>query len=172
MIESNCRISKIRLKKGGNMKSKFGLTDEQKQKIADQLGVLLASNYGLYFNTLNAHWNMEDSRFLFLHEMLEEQYKSLADAGDEIAERIRQMGHKAPGSFKKLAESNSFTDLSEEASADQMLTHLAECHEAAIQKCREISVLGEECGDFGLVDMLGGLLRDHEKTAWMLRSHL
>lgn len=154
------------------MKPNFGIDESFTKKINDQLVVLLANNYTLYFNTLNAHWNMEDGRFIALHEMLEGQYKALADAGDDIAERIRQMGYKAPGSMKKIAGSATLQDLDENAPADKMLDHLAMCHESAVGFMREFSKLGEEAGDYGLVDMLGTLIRDHEKAAWILRSHL
>ena len=154
------------------MKPNFGIDESFTKKINEQLVVLLANNYSLYFNTLNAHWNIEDSRFIALHEMLETQYKALADAGDEIAERIRQMGYKAPGSMQAMVQKATLKNVEESSTADKMIAHLASCHETSVVFMREFSKLGEEAGDYGLVDMLGTLIRDHEKTAWILRSHL
>ena len=154
------------------MKVKIGLTSEQTEKLSNNLTKILANNYALYFLTLHAHWNMEDPRFFFLHELLEKQYLTLAESGDDIAERIRVMGHTAPGSIKTLANESDLPDMPENASADVMIDHLAICHEGAFVALRKLSEVGEEAKDYGLVDLLGTMVREHEKTAWLLRSHL
>ncbi len=154
------------------MKTNFGMSEEKSKVIVKYLNKTLANTYGLYFLTLHAHWNIEDPRFLFIHEMLEKQYGALAESGDEIAERIRQMGYKALGSLKTFAAMCDFKEFTDNATADGMLDYLAICHEKTVQDLRNFSKIGEECGDYGLVDMLGTMVRDHEKTAWVLRSHL
>ena len=54
-----------------------------------------------------------------------------------------------------------------------MLTTLLTDHETLIRHLRmDLESCGEEYGDEGTTDFLTGLMRMHEKTAWVLRSHL
>lgn len=153
------------------MKPKFGLDEKGIQQIAGHLQKSVAHTYALYIATLNCHWNIEDPRFHFLHEMFQSQYENLAENGDLLAERIRQMGVKVTASLSQFSKDSSFK-IDAHAQTDEMLELLAKGHEEAIIHLRELSELGEQYKDFGLVDLLGGILRDHEKTAWFLRSHL
>lgn len=154
------------------MQVHFGIEDQKNKDLAVCLQKALANTFSVYINTLNCHWNMEDPRFFFFHKMLEEQYENLADNIDEIAERIRQMGAKVPVSLGHFAKQSDIQPISELASANEMLSKLADSHEKIILSLRDVSKSAEKYNDFGLVDLLGKLLRDHEKTAWILRSHL
>ncbi len=154
------------------MKVHFGLDQNKIDHLAKLMSKALANTYALYINTLSCHWNLEDPRFLFLHEMLQKQYEQLAENGDEIAERIRQMGVKVEASLASFAKHTDISPIGENLSGDQMLSILASSHEKVTLDLRHLSEVAEEYKDYGLVDLLGGLLRDHEKTAWFLRSHL
>ena len=85
-----------------DMDINIGISESHRKKIADELSKVLADTYMLYLKTHNYHWNVTGAHFHSLHEQFEEQYTELADAIDEIAERIRALGHKAPGSFKEF----------------------------------------------------------------------
>ena len=82
------------------------------------------------------------------------------------------MGEKVPASLQHFAAHSDLPAIDPHHSGDQMLSALATAHEKTILEFRKISALADEYQDYGLVDLLGGLLRDHEKTAWFLRSHL
>jgi len=154
------------------MKVQFGLEGDGQSELSVGLNKVLANTYSLYINTLNCHWNIEDPSFIALHEMFQSQYEDLAEAGDLLGERLRQMGEKVPASLRFFAENSSFEDIDEHASAKQMITQLASFHEKAIISLRDLSDIAEKYKDYGLVDLLGSLLREHEKTAWFLRSHV
>lgn len=154
------------------MKTHFGLENQQTKKITSLLSLAIANTYSLAINTLNCHWNLENPGFLFLHEMLQKQYEDLIENGDLLAERIRQMGEKVAASLAIFAKNQTLSPIHETASCKEMLEQLTASHEKLILDLRELSSLGEEYNDFGLVDLLGGILRNHEKTAWILRSHL
>jgi starvation-inducible DNA-binding protein len=154
------------------MRPHFGLELDQIKEIISFLNTAVANTYSLAIDTLNCHWNLEDPGFLFIHEMLQEQYQQLIENGDLLGERIRQMGEKVPASLATFAKNQTLSPTKETASCKEMLSHLASSHETLILDLRKLSSIGEEYGDFGLVDLLGGILRDHEKTAWILRSHL
>lgn len=154
------------------MKAYFGINSEEKHELVAFLNHAVANNYALYINTLNCHWNVEDPRFIALHKMFESQYEALAESGDLLAERIRQMGYKVKASVKSFAEKADFESIDEHSSADEMIAQLAISHEKTTLSFRKLSELAEKYSDYGLVDLLGSLIREHEKTAWFLRSHL
>ena len=86
------------------MELNIGIKAADRDAIATGLSRLLADSYTLYLKTHNYHWNVEGPMFSTLHQMFEEQYTELATAVDEIAERIRALGIKAPGSYSSFSE--------------------------------------------------------------------
>ena len=70
----------------------------------EALRVVLADSYVLYLKTQNYHWNVSGGNFITLHDLFETLYQDLAIAVDDIAERIRTLGHKAPASFRQFSE--------------------------------------------------------------------
>lgn len=138
---------------------------------AQWLSQILADTYVLYLKTQNCHWNVTDARFHSMHEMFEEQYKALAEAIDEVAERIRMLKVKAPGSMRQFLKMSSLEEASEDMSGNDMLRAL--CHDREVL-AKHIRPKIEEMinsGDQGSGDLLIQQLRMHEKAAWMLRSH-
>lgn len=154
------------------MKSKLGLEETICQQLAQNLGLILADTYVLYAKTQNFHWNVTDPRFYFLHQLFEKQYQELAEAIDEIAERIRILGERSPGTLKQFIEMSSLKETDGDISADEMLEALLKDHETLCLYIRERIELATKLGDEGTADLLIQRLRAHEKSAWMLRSHL
>jgi starvation-inducible DNA-binding protein len=148
------------------------LEEEIRQQIAQHLGLLLADTYVLYTKTQNFHWNVIDPRFYSLHLLFEKQYEELAEAIDEIAERIRMLGHLVPGNFRQFLHMTSLKESNGDLSADQMIIELLNNHEGLCSFIRERISLASELKDEGSADLLIDRLRAHEKAAWMLRSHL
>ena len=152
----------------------IGIAAENLGRITAILSQVLADQHVLYQKTRNYHWNLTGRRFLPLHELFEKQYRMLVEAIDETAERIRVLGGVAPGSMKEFL---SLASLQEDDGhlipGEEALEALAGDHTAAVRMLRKaIDETAEENDDAGTADFLTGLLRDHEKTAWMLRSHL
>ena len=82
----------------------IGISEKDREKIADGLSRLLADTYSLYLKTHYFHWNVTGPMFQTLHLMFETQYNELALAVDSVAERIRSLGYEAPGSYKAYAK--------------------------------------------------------------------
>lgn len=82
----------------------IGIDAEDRTAIAAGLSRLLADSYTMYLQTHNFHWNVTGPMFSTLHTLFETQYTELATAVDEIAERIRALGVKAPGSYAAFSE--------------------------------------------------------------------
>jgi starvation-inducible DNA-binding protein len=153
------------------MESEMGLEVNIRQQLAHNLSLILADTYVLYTKTQNFHWNVIDPRFYSLHLLLEKQYEELAEAIDEIAERIRMLGEMAPGSLKQFIEMTSLKESDGDMDADEMLEQLINDHETLCRCIRERIELASKLGDEGTADLLIQRLRAHEKNAWMLRSH-
>lgn len=150
----------------------IGMSDAQRQTIAQGLAKVLADSYSLSIKTHNYHWNVTGPQFNALHTMFEGQYTELAAAIDEIAERIRALGHLAPGSFREFAALTSIGDGDGSQNAEAMVRDLVKGQETVARTCRELFPAAEEAGDQPTCDLLTVRMQTHEKTAWMLRSML
>ena len=150
----------------------IGMTPEQRQQIANQLSALLADSYSLYLKTHNYHWNVTGPLFNTLHTMFEAQYTELATAVDEIAERIRALGIKAPGSYSAFSALTSISEATGGESAEQMIRALVEGQETVARTARAAFPAADSANDEPTADLLTQRMQIHEKNAWMLRSML
>jgi starvation-inducible DNA-binding protein len=156
------------------MSVNIGLTDDDRPRVVAILNTLLADEFLLYTKTRNFHWNVTGPQFNDLHKFFEAQYEALDETIDEVAERARALGGRAAGSLEefrataRLGEKPGATP-----SARDMLATLLADHEALVRSLREdITTVNDRHHDVGTADFLTGLLEQHEKTAWMLRSFL
>ncbi len=154
------------------MELNIGISPEDREKIASGLSQLLADSYTLYLKTHNYHWNVEGPMFNTLHLMFEEHYTELATAVDEIAERIRALGVKAPGSYGAYAKLTTVEEGSGDESAEEMIRQLVAGQEAVVRTAREVFKTAEGASDEPTADLLTQRMQIHEKNAWMLRSML
>jgi starvation-inducible DNA-binding protein len=150
----------------------IGINAEDRQQIATGLSKLLADSYSLYLKTHNYHWNVEGPLFNTLHLMFEEHYTELATAVDEIAERIRALGIKAPGSYTAFRELTSIDEATGDESAETMIRQLVIGQETVARTAREAIKAAEAASDEPTADLLTQRMQNHEKNAWMLRSML
>ncbi len=150
----------------------IGISEEHRRKIAHDLGKLLADSYTLYLKTHNFHWNVTGPQFNTLHVMFEQHYNELALAVDEIAERIRSLGHPAPGTYAAFNELKSIDEEDGVPDAGEMTRLLLLGHEAVVRTARSAFPTAEEANDQASLDLLTRRIDVHEKTAWMLRSML
>ena len=151
----------------------IGLSADQRGAIAGGLSKVLADTYTLYLTTHNFHWNVTGPMFNTLHLMFMEQYTELWNAVDPIAERIRSLGHPAPGSYAAFGALASIDDApTEPPKAMDMVLILKQGHEAVARTARAVFPLADGAGDEPTADLLTQRLTVHEQTAWMLRSLL
>lgn len=154
------------------MKIAIGIKDEDRQTLADELSKLLADSYTLYLKTHNFHWNVTGPMFQTLHLMFEQHYTELALAVDVIAERIRALGHYAPGSYKAFSSLATVQESEGVPKAVDMIKQLVEAHETVVRTARGVLRVANDAGDDATADVATQRLQIHEKTAWMLRSLL
>lgn len=150
----------------------IGISDKDREKIAKGLSALLADSYTLYLMTHNFHWNVKGPEFNSLHLMFMGQYTEQWNALDIIAERIRALGHPAPGTYKEFVKLASIREVEGVPRAMEMVRHLVAAQEATARTARELFPLVDAANDQPTADVLTQRLDVHEKTAWMLRSLL
>jgi len=151
----------------------IGIGAKDRAAIAGGLSRLLADTYTLYLTTHNFHWNVTGPMFNTLHVMFMGQYTELWNAVDPIAERIRSLGHPAPGSYAAFGRLSSLPDAPETPpKALEMVRVLVAGHEAVARTARALFPLADKAGDEPTADLLTQRLTVHEQTAWMLRSLL
>ena len=151
----------------------IGISEADRAAIAGGLSNLLADTYTLYLTTHNFHWNVTGPMFNTLHLMFMTQYTELWNAVDPVAERIRSLGHAAPGSYAQFSTLASIQDApAAPPKALEMVRILVEGHEAVARTARGMFPLADKAGDEPTADLLTQRLTVHEQTAWMLRSLL
>jgi starvation-inducible DNA-binding protein len=155
------------------MKIDIGLKDNSRKTVADALAPMLADSYALALKTQNFHWNVVGPEFPYLHKQFDELYSELAEAVDSLAERIRVLGHAAPGSFaafEKLKQIKESTGAP--PAAKEMVGELWHDNEALVRHARKVKDLAESVGDVETGDMMIERMQVHAKAAWMLRAQL
>ena len=151
----------------------IGISDKDRAAMAQGLSRLLADTYTLYLTTHNFHWNVTGPMFNTLHTMFMVQYTELWNAVDPIAERIRSLGHFAPGSYAQFGQLASLPDApAQPPKATEMIRILVEGHEAVARTARSLFPLADKASDEPTADLLTQRLTVHEQAAWMLRSLL
>ncbi|MEO6315272.1 MAG: DNA starvation/stationary phase protection protein [Chitinophagaceae bacterium] len=156
------------------MITSIGIDQKDLKEVAHLLNGLLADEFVLYTKTRNAHWNIEGPDFYNKHKFFEEQYQQLDQIVDDIAERIRSLGHYAPGTLALFLQLTHLTEQTmEKNDAEGFITSLLTDHESVIIHFREnIIPMAGKLHDAGTSDFITGLVEIHEKMAWMLKAHL
>ena len=161
--------------KKGNSSSpsiNIGISDKDRAAVAAELSKLLADSYTLYMMTHNFHWNVTGPMFNTLHTMFITQYTEEWTALDAIAERMRSLGHYAPGTYREFAKLSSIPEPTKVPSATEMIQLLVEGNEAVAKTARAAFKQADAANDQPTADLLTQRLDIHEKNAWMLRSLL
>ena len=152
----------------------IGISEENKQILADQLSKILADEFLLYSKTLDAHWNIEGPDFHTVHVYFETLYNEQQGIVDTVAEKIRAIGHYVPAQLSKYLQLTHLSERTRDKNDSLTLfAELLEDHESIIIFLREnIKPMADKLKAEGISDYITGLMEYHEKTAWMLRSHL
>jgi len=171
--ESDNRNIKNNLKEGIGMKANIDLSDEQREGVIAILNNVLSDEYILYTKTRNYHWNVTGPQFNDLHKFFEEQYTELTEVVDDTAERARSLGGWALGTLKEFSQQARLNEHPDQyPNARQMIANLLADHETLVRQLRIDLEAAEKHHDMGTNDFLIGLMKQHEKMAWMLRAFL
>lgn len=165
-------MSVTKVKPAAN-EAEIGIAPAARKEVAQLLKESLANTYSLQLKTQYYHWNVTGPSFSSLHALFASQYEELAEAVDELAERIRSLGHTTPGTFYEFAALASLKeDKYPPSDWKAMVANLLAAHEALARSVRDKIPVAQKAGDEGTADLFIGRLQAHEKAAWMLRSYL
>jgi starvation-inducible DNA-binding protein len=157
------------------MKTNIGLSLKNRQKVVNELSILLADEFVLCTKTKHAHWNVAGIDFVEKHLFFQSQFEQLDIIVDEVAERIRSLDHYAPGSLKQFLQLTHLTEVSigDKNDSHSFIKDLLVDHESMIIHCREyIRLFGTDLEDYGSADFVTKLLLTHEKMAFFLRASM
>lgn len=150
-----------------------GISPKNSEAVALILNTLLADEYVLYTKVRNYHWNVEGPSFMELHKFYEGMYTELAETIDEVAERIRKIGHYAEGRLKDFVALAHLEEEQYTKDPKEQQKNLLDDHETIARFVREhIGEAEDKYKDVGTSDFLTAVLKDHEKWAWFLRAYL
>jgi starvation-inducible DNA-binding protein len=152
----------------------IGLEKNQREGVSALLNDLLSDHFTFYVKSLNYHWNVESHHFNDLHALFKSIYEKQSDICDELAERVRALGHVSFGTMQEFSKASKIEEAPGKKLSDQeMIKQLLEDLELII---RTIRTSAKECDetydDAGTNNLLLNLLEKQEKTAWMLRASL
>ncbi len=140
--------------------------------VAESLKGFAADTYMLLAKTQACHWNMTGANFIGLHKLTEEQYRELFEAADELAERVRALGHPAPLSVSEMVSLTRIEELREAPDTVEAVQILAADNTAMSRRARELAEEADENDDPATHDMLAARVEAHDKNAWLLRANL
>jgi starvation-inducible DNA-binding protein len=139
----------------------------------EPLKLVLADTFVLYMKTYAVHWNYKGAKFFSVHKLTEEHYQELAEAIDNIAERIRAKGEEAPISLSNILGSSDLSEMkNQSASDDSALRELVAGHTLLAKRANQAVKALEQAEDYFSMDMMVDRIGAHEKAVWMLRSFL
>ncbi len=141
-----------------------------REVLSELLGRALASTYVLYHKTHAFHWNVTGPLFYAVHNLTDAQYKDMAEAVDQIAERVRAIGFPTPIGLSRYARESMVEDVLEFPDTGTMVQQLARDHQTLAEQLREIVKVAEDADDVYTADLLTSRIGFHEESAWMLNA--
>ncbi len=153
---------------------KTTVLNEVKVEISELMKEILADEFVLYTKARNYHWNVTGPHFYGLHGAFEKIYDELAEDIDVIAERIRVLGSKTPGTLKEFL---NLSTLNEEPGKYpdhlSMVQNIVNDFEIVIDKLNSAAYkMQNEFSDEVSAGMFYGFVEKYQKTVWMLKSLL
>src|SRR5579863_2995432 len=111
------------------MEVNIGIAEQSKIALSEGLSRVLADTYTIYLKTQNFHWNVRGPEFYALHLLFEKHYQEMAEAVDEIAERIRALGFYVEASFSTFSRLTGIKEEEKVLLAKDMIISLVKGHE-------------------------------------------
>jgi starvation-inducible DNA-binding protein len=150
----------------------IGLNVEKSQILAEKLNELLADYSVLYQNIRGYHWNIKGDKFFELHDKYQELYENLFIKIDEVAERIRTLGHTPIHKYSIYLKTAKVKESAEVADGTNDVKDILESFKTIITLQRELLDLSAETEDEGTNALMSDYIREQEKLVWMYSAYL
>jgi len=129
---------------------------------------LLGSASVLSTKAQNFHWNVQGPDFVQYHEFLGEYYSFVDGHIDRIAEQIRTLNVRAPGSLSEFTSLSVIDEDTNATNALQMLDELSQDNQRILSILETANILAEMLGNSGLANYLQDTIDQFNKKQWML----
>ncbi len=150
----------------------IGLDIQKSEKLAVKLNELLADYSIFYQNIRGYHWNIKGDKFFELHGKFQELYENLFIKIDEVAERIRTLGHTPNHKFSVYQQEAKIKESSEVSDGIKDVQDTLESFKIIITLQREILDLSADAEDEGTNALMSDYIRGQEKLVWMYSAYL
>lgn len=141
--------------------------------LADDLKILLATEYAFVIKAQFFHWNCEGPDFAQLHEFFGDIYQEVYENSiDQTAEFIRILDDYTPGSFERFQELSLISGQLKVPRARLMIQELLADSQTLIDHLNQCFASAEAENQQGIADFVAGRIDAQGKHRWMLRSFL
>ncbi len=139
--------------------------------LANELKPVLADLFMVYTKLRNYHWNVEGVYFFQLHQMFEKLYDEFADDIDEIAERIRILGVKAPATLHEYINLAKIKEQpGEYPDANEMVKNIVDDFEYLVLEINKLAKRSQNLFEDEIsAGQLYKLVEKYEKHLWMIK---
>lgn len=150
----------------------IGLDVAKSKTLAEKLNELLADYSIFYQNTRGYHWNIKGDKFFELHDKFQELYEDLFIKIDEVAERIRTLGHFPNHQYSVYLKEAKVKESVEVSDGVKDVKDTLESLKTIIILQREILDLSADAEDEGTNALMSDYIRAQEKLVWMYSAYL
>lgn len=144
----------------------------QEKEYANTLNQLLSSYQLHYQNLRSLHWNIKGENFFELHLKYEEWYTRAQLIIDELAERILTLGMEPTSSFSGYLKASKIEEIPITSDGKSGVQYVLSAQKTLLELEQELLDLSGQNGDEGTNSFMSDLIREKEKTNWMLRAWL
>ncbi len=144
----------------------------QDKEYGKKLNQLLSSYQLHYQNLRSLHWNIKGENFFELHVKYEEWYTRAQVIIDELAERILTLQLEPTSSFSGYLQASKISEIAITTNGKSGVQYVLDAQKTLLELEEELLNLSDENGDEGTNSFMSDLIREKEKTNWMLRAWL
>ena len=148
----------------------IGISESDRNAVAEGLKKLLADSYTLYLQTHNFHWNVEGSDFFDIHEITENLYKESMKNIDIIAERVRLLGGVPNYRLSDYTQNAKISETTHDWSGDNIKLILLEDLETLLKVLTKTAEYSSSHSDFGTVHVMQEMIHGLEMMHYKLQS--
>ena len=150
---------------------KLGFTYLETAAIVVSLNELIA-NYIVHYHKLrNFHWNVDGQDFFELHKEFEDEYNTVKENIDVVAERIRVFGIKPSMTIKEVLDLSEIKEAkASKMSPIEMVAQVLKDYDILHDKMLNVINASLDTGDNVTEQIITDFMRNLEKRNWMFTS--
>jgi starvation-inducible DNA-binding protein len=155
------------------MKRNPTITDPNLKSILDELHKLFADEIVLFIKNKNYYWNIEAKNFYQMRQFYKQQSDLLEKIIEMTAEHIRILDSQTQTRLSDYLMTTNLLEQPYTGLTKDQLKYLLASHETIIDNLRRLAGLFlNKYNNAGTAFLARKILVEHEKMAWMVRSHL